>query len=242
MGLPAPSGAHVDFVRDVQPIFQAYCTSCHGRGAQMGGLRLDNRLGALQGGKSGVPAIVPGRSSESLLIRFVSGLDPKVVMPPTGERLGSDKIHLLSQWIDEGAVWPMEAGGSEQQGNAVPDHWAFKPIETPAVPAVKNSAWVRNPVDKFVLAKLESRGWAPSPAAEPRAQLRRIYLDVIGMPPSLAEQETFLRASTPDALDRVVNDLLSRPGYGERWARHWLDLVRYAETNGYERDATKPHV
>jgi len=163
----------------------------------MGGLRLDNRLGALQGGKSGVPAIVPGKSSESLLIRFVSGLDPKVVMPPTGERLRSNEIQLLSRWIDQGAVWPVEAGSSQQPDNRVSDHWAFKPTETPAVPAVKNSAWVRNPIDNFVLAKLESRGWAPSQAAAPRSQLRRIYLDVIGTPPSIAEQEAFLQSSTP---------------------------------------------
>ncbi|PYV39968.1 MAG: hypothetical protein DMG06_21655 [Acidobacteria bacterium] len=240
--LSAPSRALVDFARDVQPIFQSRCASCHGNDVQMSGLRLDNRMSALKGGKSGRPAIVPGRSSESLLIRYVSGVDPKVIMPPTGERLRSDEIHLLSQWIDEGATWPEEMGSPKQQGSQVLDHWAFKPIQTPSVPAVKESTWLRNPIDNFVLAKLESKGWAPSPTAGPRTLLRRTYLDVIGMPPSPAEQGAFLQSATPEALDRVVTDLLCRPGYGERWARHWLDLVRYAETNGYERDATKPHV
>src|SRR2546425_376058 len=150
----APSrGAHVDFVRDVQPILQARCTSCHGSEAQMSGLRLDNRLSALKGGKSGMPAMVPGRSSESLLVRYVSGLNPKLVMPPTGERLRSDEIDLLSRWINEGATWPEEVGSPKQQGSQVLDHWAFKPTQAPPVPAVKNSAWVRNPIDNFLLAK-----------------------------------------------------------------------------------------
>ena len=119
----------------------------------MSGLRLDNRLSALKGGKSGKPAIVPGRSSDSLLIRYVSGLDPKVVMPPAGERLRPDEIGLLSQWIDEGAAWPEETTSPKQQGSQVLDHWAFKPVQTPTVPAVKNSAWVRNPIDNFVLGQ-----------------------------------------------------------------------------------------
>jgi len=207
----------------------------------MSGLRLNSRLNAIKGGKSGQSAMVPGKSSESLLIRFVSGLDPKVVMPPTGEHLRPDEIKLLSQWIDEGAPWPEDTPAPQQQGGQLSDHWAFKPIQKPEVPAVRKLNWVRNPIDSFVLAKLESKGWAPSPPAEPRALLRRVYLDIVGLPPSLAEQEAFLQASTPETLDRVVTDLLSRPAYGERWARHWLDLVRYAETNGYERDATKPH-
>ncbi len=121
-------------------------------------------------------------------------------------------------------------------------HWSFQPVRQPAVPLVQDRAWVRNPIDQFVLAKLEAQGWKPAPAAEPRALLRRIYLDLTGLPPTPAEQESFLTDPSPRAFDRLVHELLSRPTYGERWARHWLDLVRYAETNGYERDATKPHV
>jgi hypothetical protein len=121
-------------------------------------------------------------------------------------------------------------------------HWAFRPVRRPAVPIVRNTAWVRNPIDAFVLARLEARGWKPSPPAEPRALLRRLYLDLIGLPPTPAEQEAFLKNSSQEALDRVAAELLARPAYGERWARHWLDLVRYAETNGYERDGTKPSV
>src|SRR5262249_26897176 len=120
-------------------------------------------------------------------------------------------------------------------------HWAFQPIRRPPIPKVKDMSWARNPIDQFLLAKLEEKGWRPSPPAPPRALLRRVYLDVTGLPPTLAEQDAFLANSSPEALRRVVDDLLSRPAYGERWARHWLDLVRYAESNGYERDATKPN-
>jgi hypothetical protein len=121
-------------------------------------------------------------------------------------------------------------------------HWSFQPVTQPAVPAVKDPAWVRNPIDAFILAKLEARGWKPSPSAEPRALLRRVFLDLIGLPPTPAEQEAFLKNPTPEALDAVVEELLSRPAHGERWGRHWLDLVRYAETKGFERDAAKPQV
>jgi hypothetical protein len=122
------------------------------------------------------------------------------------------------------------------------EHWAFRPAHPPAVPDVKDAAWVRTPVDAFVLARLESKGWKPAPPAEPRALLRRMYFNLTGLPPTLAEQEAFLRDASPDAIDRLTNDLLSRPGYGERFARRWLDLARYADTNAYERDAIKPSV
>jgi hypothetical protein len=120
-------------------------------------------------------------------------------------------------------------------------HWAFQPVQPIVIPKVRNAAWVRNPIDRFVLAKLEAEGWKPSPPAPPRALLRRVYLDLIGLPPTPAEQDVFLKDPSPEALDHAVSELLARPQYGERWGRHWLDLVRYAETNGYERDATKPH-
>ncbi len=121
-------------------------------------------------------------------------------------------------------------------------HWAFQPVASVKLPTVKDHAWVRNPIDQFILAKLQTKGWKPSPAAQPHALLRRMYLDLLGLPPTLAEQETFLKNPSPAAFDRLVDELLDRPAYGERWARHWLDLVRYAETNGYERDGVKPNV
>ncbi|HWB97385.1 MAG TPA: DUF1549 domain-containing protein, partial [Bryobacteraceae bacterium] len=207
-----------DFTRDIQPILQARCYPCHGSQTQVKGLRLDRREDALR-------VIVPGKSAESLLIQYVSGQNPKVVMPPVGARLTTAQVDLLRSWIDRGAEYR----------HAPERHWAFQPIARPDVPAVRDRAWVRNPIDAFILSRLEARGWKPSPPAPTEALLRRMYLDVTGLPPTLAEQQ-----ASSDA-DRVADDLLSRPAYGERWARHWLDVVRYAETNGYERDATKPN-
>jgi hypothetical protein len=232
----------IDFARDIQPILSSRCYRCHGPGVQTHNLRLDRKVDALKGGDSGVPAIVPGRASESLLIRYVAGLDPKVRMPAGGPPLDANEVRLLRLWIDQGARWPGETRASQppedpkfERGRK---HWAFQSLLSPAVPAVKDERWVRNPIDAFVLAKLESRGWKPVPPAGPRELMRRVYLDLTGLPPSLAEQDEFLKNG--DA-ERLVESLLSKPAYGERWARHWLDLVRYAETNGYERDAIKPN-
>jgi hypothetical protein len=231
----------VDFTRDIQPILASRCHNCHGSKLHLGELRLDQMNHAMRGGGSGVPAIVAGKSAESLLIRYVSGLDPKTVMPPTGPRLTREQIELLSLWIDQGAHWP----GSDTEGQhlQIPttDHWAFKPRASVSPPAVKDKNWIRNPIDAFILHKLEARGWHPSPPAEPHQLLRRFHLGLSGLPPSHSQQNAFLDYSTAEALDAVVDDLLAQKTYGERWARHWLDLVRYADTNGYERDAVKPH-
>ena len=239
--LPADT-LRVNFTDHVEPILKARCYACHGEQLQLRQLRLDRRVDAIRGGESGVGAIIPGDSANSLLIRYVAGLDGEVVMPPEGDKLSSDEVGLLGAWIDQGAAYG--GGGVEESTEATPaatDHWAFQAVQRPPVPRVHNAEWVRNPIDSFVLAKLEQRGWKPSGPATPRALLRRLYLDLIGLPPTLAEQEALLENASPESFDRLVDDLLQRPGYGERWARHWLDLVRYAETNGYERDNTKPH-
>src|SRR5258708_4221918 len=122
------------------------------------------------------------------------------------------------------------------------EHWAFQPVRTPVVPQVRNAEWIRNPIDAFVLAQLEMKGWRPGVAAKPRALLRRMYLDLVGLPPTLKEQAEFLQDPSRRAFDTLADELLARPAYGERWGRHWLDLVRYAESNGYERDGAKPSV
>ncbi len=231
----------VDFAREIQPIFQERCLACHGSQARMHGFRLDRRSDAFRGGDSGVPAIVPGNSADSLLLRYVSGQDPEVVMPPEGPPLTGEQVELLRRWIEQGAVWPHEEEPSESR-TGVSDHWAFQPISSPELPAVQAKDWVRNPIDAFVLEKLEGKGWKPSPRAEPHQLLRRLYLNLTGLPPNLAEQETFLKDPSEASYKATIDDLLSRPAYGERWARHWLDLVRYAESNGYERDRAKPHV
>lgn len=225
----------VDYEREVQPLLKRRCYGCHGPAAQMSHLRLDQRASLLTGGESGIPAIEPGHSAKSLLIRYVSGSDPKLVMPPKGPRLSAAEVDLLKSWIDEGAVWPGASAETAKVIDPRANHWAFKPPVTGAVPTVKGQ--VRNPIDAFVLAKLEAKGWSPAAPAGPNDLLRRLYLDLIGLPPTLAEQENF-----KGDFDGLVTQLLARPEYGERWARHWLDVVRYGDTNGYERDATKPLV
>ena len=230
-------GAGPDYERDIRPILRERCYSCHSGVKQKGGLRLD--AGALihKGGKDG-PVLVAGRSAESALVKRVLSQDDDERMPPEGKPLPADKIAVLQRWIDAGAAFPKD----EIVPSKAESHWAFQAIQSPPPPPLKNPARARNPIDHFVLAALERRNWTPAPAAEPRALLRRVHLDLTGLPPTIAEQDRFLAAPSPEALDGVVDDLLSRPAYGERWARHWLDVVRYADTNGYERDAEKPFV
>ena len=224
----------VDFTTEVKPLLEKRCLACHGPKLAMRGLRLDSRAAALKGGESGVPAIVPGRSGEGLLLRYVNGEMQDLVMPPTGPRLTDIEIETLRRWIDDGAPFDRDEAQAPAAKSA---HWSFQPIANPPIPEVKNRQWIRNPIDAFILSRLESRGWKPNPPAAPRQLMRRLYLDVTGLPPTLAEQEAF--QTNPD-LDRLARELLQRPTYGERWGRHWLDLVRYAESNGYERDGTKP--
>ena len=248
---PAPATADaVDFNREIRPIFEARCHVCHNAETHQSEFRLDSREHALRGGGSGVPAIIPGDSAGSVLYRYVAGLDEKLVMPPVEPRLSGEQVEQIRQWIDEGAPWPEDAevhatDSEPSKFDQARDHWAFQARTQPTPPVVTNDAVarrVRNPIDAFVFGKLEARGRRPSLPARPHQLLRRVYLDLIGLPPNLEEQEAFLRDPTPESLDRVIEDLLERPTYGERWARHWLDLVRYADTNGYERDAIKPLV
>ena len=192
--LPA-AAADVDFVRDISPIFSKRCLVCHGAKMHQSEFRLDRRADALRGGASGVAAIVPGSSEKSLLIRYISGADPKLVMPPGPTRLPEREQTLLRNWIDAGAVWP-ESGPTETTSHQ-PDrknHWAFQPRRTVAVPTVKNTAWVRNAIDAFVLEKLEAKGWHPSAAATDQQLMRRLYLNLTGLPPTLREQEQFRRS------------------------------------------------
>ena len=243
------SGESPDFASDIKPIFESRCYACHGAGFEQSEYRLDLRDRAFRGGGSGVAAISPGNSGDSLLYRYVAGVG-ETRMPPVEPYLTSEQVERIRQWIDEGAEWPDDQPGAEAEDELskierARGHWAFQPPMTHSPPDVRNrvlAARVRNPIDAFVIAKLEERGWEPSPLAGPRQLLRRVYLDLTGLPPTVDEQDSFLRDPTPSGLDRVIEELLARPSYGERWARHWLDLVRYADTNGYERDAIKPAV
>ncbi|HEU4752579.1 MAG TPA: PSD1 and planctomycete cytochrome C domain-containing protein, partial [Armatimonadota bacterium] len=207
-------------------LLQQRCLSCHGE-ERKGGLDLRMREGALKGGGRGA-AVVPGKGAESLLYRAVSGT-ARPSMPP-GQPLSPDEQALLKRWIDAGAPWPA-AGES---------HWAFRKAVHPPVPHVRQQAWVRNPIDAFVLDALEKKGLTPSPAADRSTLLRRLTLDLTGLPATLEEIDRFQRDRSPDAYEKVVKRLLASPQYGERWAQHWLDVVRFAETNGFELDAERP--
>lgn len=233
------AGAPVDFSRDIQPIFKARCETCHGAQQQMSGLRLDQKEDALRGGNSG-PVIKPGHSADSKLIQLVTGANTKVVMPPAGPRLSAAEIGLLRAWIDEGANWP--AGTSRAGREArMSTHWAFQKPKRPTLPAVRNRSWVRNAIDAFVLANLERQGITPSPEADRATLIRRVSLDLIGLPPTPKEIADFVNDQRPDAYERLVDRLLASAHYGERWARPWLDLARYADSDGYETDMTRPH-
>ena len=232
--IPMLSSA-ADFVTDVRPLLARRCLACHGPALQKSHLRLDSRADALRGGESGIPAIEPGKSEASLLIRYVSGTDPKLIMPPSGPRLTATEIKLLKEWIDAGADWPGAELSAAPKVDPRLAHWAFHAPRKRAVPSVRDNAWIRNPIDSFVLAKLEAKGWRPAAPATDGDLLRRMYLDVTGIPPTIAEQDAF-----HGDWEQLARSLLARPAYGERWARHWLDVVRYGDTNGYERDEAKP--
>jgi Protein of unknown function (DUF1549)/Protein of unknown function (DUF1553)/Planctomycete cytochrome C len=224
----------VDFRRDIEPIFRANCYSCHGADMASGQLRLDQKATAMKGGISGA-VIIPGKSSESRLLRRILGEDGETRMPMGGDPLQPGQIELIRKWIDEGADWPDEEGGGAEE-KALPKHWAFvKPVRS-ALPAVKNKAWVRNPIDRFILAAIEKRGLTPSPQASKVMLIRRLSLDLTGLPPTLKEIDAFLTDTSPDAYQKLVERLLASPHYGERWGRWWLDAARYADTNGYEKD------
>jgi hypothetical protein len=223
-----PAYAAVDYTRDIQPLFAKRCYLCHGPQQQMSGLRLDQKDAALR-------VIQPGKSAESRLIRMVSGQETKV-MPPVGPKLTAAEITLLRTWIDEGASWPagVITSGTE------PSHWSFRKIVRRDPPAVRERSWPRNPIDNFVLARLESEGVAPSPEASKLTLLRRLSLDLTGLPPGPQQIEEFLHDNRPDAYERVVDRFLQSPHYGEKWARYWLDLARYADSDGYEKDRARP--
>jgi hypothetical protein len=228
----------VDYLRDVKPILSQHCYSCHGPQKQKSGLRLDTAAAARKGGNSG-PAILPGKSEESLLIKAVTGSNENLPrMPFEKPALSGSQIGLLKTWIDQGAKAPAnERMKSPATGKT--KHWAFQPITRPAQPPVNNLAWARNPIDRFILARLEKEGIAPSPEADRITLIRRLFLDLLGLTPSIAEVDEFMSDTRPDAYEHLVDRLLQSPHYGERWGRHWLDLARYADSNGFNIDAPR---
>ncbi|HVY69256.1 MAG TPA: DUF1553 domain-containing protein [Verrucomicrobiae bacterium] len=227
----------IDFAQEIRPVFERRCHECHGPEKQKHGFRLDRRADALRGGDSGEAAIVPGHATDSPLIKRVTSSNRDEQMPPKGERLDPAQIEKLRQWIDQGAVWPETARTNAKP----PAFWTFQPIQHPAPPAVKNTRWARTTIDRFVLAKLEAKGLVPAPPASKEVWLRRATFDLHGLAPTPAEIDAFLADHSPQAYDRVIERLLASPRYGERWARHWLDLARFGESDGFEYDHMRPN-
>jgi mono/diheme cytochrome c family protein len=245
----AEGPAMPDFERDVRPLLDAHCVKCHGPEKQKGGLRFDLKEGAFKTGDSGEKAIIPRRATESRLIKLVTSSDPDERMPSKGEPLSSHQVDLLKRWIDGGAQWTDTGTNATAKRSelVVTDedrqHWSYRPLTNPSSPAVKNRSWPRTPVDNFILARLEKNKLTPTAQADAHKLVRRIYFDLIGLPPTPEQVNAFLEAYTRRpglAVTSLVDELLASPHYGERWARHWLDVARYADSNGQEGDQDRP--
>jgi hypothetical protein len=245
MGVPrvwANPAETVDFEKSIVPLISANCLGCHNDSEVAGELILATREGALKGGQTR-SALVPGDTKASFLLERVRLGE----MPPEGnDPLTEDQIHFLESWIRQGASWPADREISPYESTTAvrggKDWWSFQPIQRPALPDSGTDAQIANPIDAFVFAQLRKQDMAPAPAAEKRTLIRRVYFDLIGLPPSPDVVRAFERDGSPRAYEQVVDGLLASPRFGERWARYWLDLVGYADTNGYERDAEKPNM
>ncbi|MCH2182703.1 MAG: PSD1 and planctomycete cytochrome C domain-containing protein [Mariniblastus sp.] len=226
----AKAQERVDFERDIQPILEEHCWHCHGADEQESGLRLDLRQSMLAGGDYGQPAIVPGKPGKSYLLEVVNHLDEEMAMPPDGEKLPPEMIERLQRWIEQGAPWP---GQMEKVTREKSTHWAFQPIERPTVPQVASLS----PIDAFLQRRLQREGLGFSEEAIPANLIRRASIVLTGLPPTSGQIQAFERDYRQDpttAYEELVERLLASPHFGERWAQHWLDVIRWAETNGSE--------
>ncbi len=233
------------FEKKIRPVLVKECYGCHSTAKAKkprGGLLLDSREGLRKGGDSG-PVIVPGRPAQSLLIKVLGHGDPKRAMPPK-KKLDEAVVRDFEEWIRQGAPDPRDGtrvAGQDQGIEKGRGHWAYQPPRKAAVPPVKNTAWPRTDVDRFVLKALEAKGLTPVDDADRRTLLRRVSFDLIGLPPTPAEVEAFARDPSTGAFEKVVDRLLASPRFGEKWARHWLDVARYAESTGKTVNFNYPH-
>ena len=227
--------APVDFVRDVRPILEKHCCECHGEKKQKSGLRLDIKSEAFKGGDNHAPDIIAGKAKDSPLIHFITTDDEDELMPPTG-KLSSSEIETLTAWINEGAVWPNGVDTAKLEDKR--DHWSFKPLPRNGDFQPPRALEKRPSLDAFIESKLKENGLTMSPEADPVSWLRRVTFDLTGLPPAPEEVDAFLKSKDHAA---VVERLLASPRYGERWAQHWLDIVRYADTHGFEVNTERPN-
>lgn len=248
--------AEIEFKRDIEPLLTERCDRCHGREKQKGGLRLDVKASVLRGGDSGEPGIVPGHADQSRLFQLISSSDDDERMPPASARearLSTLELDRIRRWIDAGAEWPESAAEEKAPINRFEmrvtqedrRHWSFQPLTSVSVPQVEDASWPRTPLDAFIRhAQSQADGAVlPSPPAKARTLVRRLFLDLIGLPPSPSEMARWIRRidHSREAVGDLVEFLLQSPHYGERWARHWLDVARYADSNGMELDADRPN-
>ena len=253
----------VDFASEIRPLLERRCFECHGADAQESQLRLDVRDSVLRGGESGEPALSPFEADTSHLVKLVTSEDPEHRMPPDGERLTTNEVALLRKWIDGGAPWPDALAGHWPAEKVTTTHWSFQPLGTYEPPNL-DDPFVANEIDAFILAKLREKNLEPSPPADPRTLVRRLFLDVHGLPPSADDVDEFVRLFSPSPalpISRsrgeewesgrtgegekeyrsLVDRVLASPRYGERWASHWLDVIRYADTHGFEVNTPRPN-
>jgi len=223
------------FERRVRPILANRCQGCHNPKTGRAGLDLTSSAGFYKGAETG-PIVVPGDVEKSRILQVV-GYGERIKMPPTG-RISDEEVSVLRDWVKMGAVWPADTKGYSRAQNSF---WSFRPLRQPSLPTVKENAWARTPIDRFVLAALESKGLAPAPQADTLTLIRRATFDLTGLPPSEDEVRAFLADHSPDAFARVVDRLLASPRYGEKWGRHWLDVARYADSTGADEDYRYPH-
>lgn len=226
-----------DFDREIKPFIIRSCVSCHNAESKRGGFRMDSARAILKGGNSG-PAVISGKSSESLVIHALTGRENVEQMPPKGPKLSKDEIGLLKSWIDSGARLPASEVAAVDEVRKI-THWSFLPVSNPPVPSVSDQAWCKNPIDNFILGRLSREKMTPSPQADRSTLIRRVSLDLTGIPPTPLEVENFLNDKSPNAYEKVVDRLLDSPHYGERWGRLWLDQARYADSNGYSIDGPR---
>lgn len=236
--LPPPVNRKVDFATEIKPLFQKHCFDCHGPGLDSGGFSMGTRAEMVEGGENG-PGILVGKSVSSALVQRIAGIDPEQAMPPDGDRMSPEEIGLIRTWIDQGAIWPASEEIPDPRKEKYRSHWAFQPLQQPPLPVPLNyrsASWVRTPVDQFVANQIETSKLEPAPAATREELLRRVHFDLTGLPPSPDRVRTFLADNSPEAYSQLVEELLGSNAYAERWARHWLDVVRYADSGGFETD------
>ena len=241
--LPPLADREIDFVKDVQPLFRKHCFECHAAGTEEGGLNLGIRQRAMEGGNQG-PAIIPGDSAQSRLIHLIAALSKHEMMPPEGEPLSKEEVGLLRAWIDQGAKWPDGMDVLDPRAEQAQHHWAFQPLHQIAEPQPADKPWCQTPVDRFILARLKAAGIQPQARADAQVLVRRLFFDLVGLPPTPSDVREFQAAYDRDpqaAVAELVDRLLNSPHYGERWGRHWLDVARYADSDGQESDRDRPN-